>query len=166
MPLKTLAVSQGRIAVLPAAPVTAGRNYYALPALNGPVAVYGMSGTLLSRFFSAGNAHEIALSWPTLAVLAQRPGGKTAIESYDARTGALLATDAVPSTASDLAIGSGGTVYRVGKAIYRLRAGRSTLLWRATATPMGLSVLGRRVAWAVNSASVRGGRILALTLPR
>jgi hypothetical protein len=167
-PLKPLSVSQGRIAVLPAAPVTAGRYGFVLPApaTNGPVAVYDLSGALLSRVFPVGNVREIALSWPTLAVLVQRPGGAAAIELYDARTGALLAMNAVPAMASDLAIGSGATIYRVGKTIYLLRGGRPTVLWRTMATPIGLSLVGRRVAWAVNSPIFHGGRILALTLAR
>ena len=52
-----------------------------------------------------------------------------------------------------------GIVFRVGKSIYALRAGQTALLWRATATPIGLSIEGKRVAWAAC------GRIKALNLP-
>jgi hypothetical protein len=76
----------------------------------------------------------------------------------------LQSTTAVPASASGLTIGTGGLVYRVGRSIYTIRAGRPTLVWRAQVTPIGLSIEGRRVAWAAN---VNGrGRIVALSLPR
>jgi hypothetical protein len=72
-------------------------------------------------------------------------------------------TTVVPAGATDLAIGI-GVVYRVGQSIYTIRAGHPRLLWRAQVTPIGLSLEGRRVAWAVN---IKGrGHIVALTLPR
>ena len=55
-------------------------------------------------------------------------------------------------------------VYRVGRIIYTVRRSKPALLWRAKATPIGLSVEGRRVAWAVNLHG--SGLIVALTLPR
>jgi len=81
------------------------------------------------------------------------------IERYDAASGKLVTATTMPG-ASDLAIGTGGIVFRVDKAIYTIRAGRPALLWRAMTKPIGLSIEGRRVAWAAN------GRIRALNLPR
>jgi hypothetical protein len=81
------------------------------------------------------------------------------IERYDAATGRLVTATAMPG-ASSLAIGTGGTVFLVGKSIYTLRNGQPKLLWRATMKPIGLSVEGTRVAWAAC------GRVKALTLPR
>jgi hypothetical protein len=81
------------------------------------------------------------------------------IERYDAARGELVATTPMPG-ALDLAIGTGGIVFRVGKTIYTIRNGRQVLLWRAATKPVGLSIEGRRVAWAAS------GRIKALTLPR
>ena len=64
---------------------------------------------------------------------------------------------------TQVAVGSQGVVYSVGTKIYLLRRQRLQLLWRASGKPIGLSIEGRRVAWAVN---LKGrGRIVALTLP-
>lgn len=164
MQAKQLAASQGRIAVLPPQALTPGEYGYAFPrpAENGPVAVYNLDGGLVSRVFPVGTTREISLCWPQLAVLVQRQDGTKAVERYDAATGTLKSAIVVPSSASDLAIGTGGVVYRVGRAIYTLRAGRPALLWRARVVPIGLSIEGRRVAWAANG--VGGSRIVALTL--
>ena len=95
------------------------------------------------------------------------PPGKTPCSGTPADTGSPCNrprwhSPGPASSASDLAIGTGGVVYRVGRAIYTLRAGRPALLWRARVVPIGLSIEGRRVAWAANG--VGGSRIVALTL--
>jgi hypothetical protein len=161
---KQLAASQGRVAVLPPAAVTPGQYWYAFPraAENGPIAVYGLNGAPISRVSPVGIAREIALSWPQLAVLVQRHDGTRAVELYDAAKGTLRSATVVPSAAADLAIGTGQVVYRVGRAIYGIRVGGPALLWRAKAPPIGLSIEGHRMAWAVN---LNGrGRIVALKL--
>ena len=83
----------------------------------------------------------------------------TAIERYSP-DGTLLARDPVPpGTVSKLTMSTYGLVYRVGRSI-RVR-GRGEVA-RAVAMPIGLSIEGRRIAWAEN---VNGrGRIRALTL--
>ena len=59
---------------------------------------------------------------------------------------------------------NGGTIFRVRRNIYLLGPKGLRLLQRASGTPIGLSIEGRRIAWAVN---IKGrGRIVALTLPR
>lgn len=162
---RQLAVSRGRIAVVPPQASVAGKYWWGFPqpAEHGPVVVSTRGGTVISRVFPAGSVSGIALAWPSLAVLVQRSDESTAVELYDAATGSLGAATVVPAGATDLAIGS-GVVYRVGRSIYTIRSGRPALLWRAQGTPIGLSVEGRRVAWAVN---IQGhGHIVALTLPR
>jgi hypothetical protein len=67
-------------------------------------------------------------------------------------------------SAADVSAGSGGIVFRVGRSIYVLSGRTPKLLARAPGTPVGLSIEGRRVAWAVNPKG--HGRIVALTLPR
>ena len=163
-PPAMLAVSRGRITIVPAAPLPWAGGLPLLPVIaeNGPVQVFGLAGRLLSSVRPVGTVKAVALAWPQMAVLMRRHDGTQAIERYNATSGALVATTVVPSTAADLALGTGGLVYRVGRAIYTIRAGHPVLLWRAKAVPIGLSIEGRRVAWAVN---LKGrGRIVALTL--
>jgi hypothetical protein len=158
-PAFAIAASQGRVAVVPAVVPDPSRGDVEA-ALNGPVDVYSLSGTRLTHVVPAGTAREVALSWPDLAVLVKRMDGTTALEHYDAGSGALLTSTNVPGASSSLAIGSGGIVFLVNKRINTIRAGRPALLWRSTGYPIGLSIEGRRVAWAVN------GRIRSLNLPR
>jgi hypothetical protein len=128
-------------------------------AENGPVDVYSLLGRRLARVVPQGTVRKVALSWPYLAVLVTRSNGTTVIERYDASTQELLSATQMPG-ASNLAMGTGGIVFLVGNSIYTLHDGKPTLLWRATKKPIGLSIEGRRVAWAAC------GRIKALTLPR
>ena len=88
-----------------------------------------------------------------------RLDGTTVVERYNAARGELVTAATMPG-ASHLAIGTGGIVFLVGRTIYTIRAGHPALLWRAATKPIGLSIEGRRVAWAAS------GRIKALTLPR
>jgi hypothetical protein len=122
------------------------------------VSVYDLSGRLLARVVPEGTVREVALSWPDLAVIVARPDGTLVIEHYDAAKGELVTATPMPG-ASNLGIGRGGIVFLVGKSIYTLHDGQPALLWRATMKPIGLSIEGRRVAWAAC------GRIKALTLP-
>ena len=154
-PVFALSASIGRVAAVPAA-VSRDRP---AAAPNGPVDVYNLSGRRLARVIPQGTVREVGLSWPNLAVIVARPDGTTVIERYDASSGEVLSATTMAG-ASKLAIGTGGTVFLVGKTIYTIRDGRPAVLWRATTTPAGLSIEGRRVAWAAN------GRIRALTLPR
>jgi hypothetical protein len=81
------------------------------------------------------------------------------IERYDAPSGRLVGATSMPG-ASDLSMGRGKIVFRVGNTIYLWWAvvKRPAILWRSLGKPIGLSIEGRRVAWAAN------GRIRALTL--
>jgi hypothetical protein len=114
-------------------------------APNGPVNVFDLSDRRLARVAPEGTVREVGLSWPALAVIVTRSDGTTVIERYDAARGKLLSATTMPG-ATNLAIGTGGTVFLVGKSIYTLHDGQPTLLWRATMKPIGLSIEGRRVA--------------------
>jgi len=153
-PLVDLALSQGRIAVVPADLGTSPQlddRRVPLPVENGPVRVYDLAGRLLSGFTPSGTVRDVALSWPQAAVLVQRGDGMKAIERYDAKTGALVDANAVPAAATDLSLSSTGAVYRVGGAIYLLaRGGQQAIVWKVAGTPIGLSIEGHRIAWAVN----------------
>jgi hypothetical protein len=159
-PPALLAVSQGYVAVVPAAlprpcdPPTVAQN--------GPVAVYNAAGTLFARIVPAGTVKAVSLSWPQLAVLVRRYNGTKVIERYDARTGALLTTTAVSSKVSEISIGPRGIAYSAGRSIYLLSATEPRLIWRSIGAPIGVSIKGSRIAWAVN---VKGqGRVVALTI--
>jgi hypothetical protein len=157
-PAFAIAASTGRVAVAPAVLLDRQRGTWGA-APGGPVDVYNLSGGRLARVVPQGTVREVALSWPYLAVLVTRPEGTTVIERYNAPTEKLLSATPMPG-ATNLEIGTGGIVFLVGKSIYTLHDARTALLWRATKKPIGLSIEGRRVAWAAC------GRIKALTLPR
>jgi hypothetical protein len=161
-------ISQGLIAIAPAATPVVTDLYRHLPrvAPNGPVQVYRLSrkAVLVSTVAPRGTVEALALSFNQLAVLVQRTDGKKVIERYNPLNGTPLGSVAVPiTTASDLSVGSAGTVFRAGKRIYLLAGKSSKLVWTTKAMPIGLSIEGRRIAWAVN---ISGARIMTLTIPR
>ena len=157
-PAYAIAASVGRVAVAPAVVTDALRGRWGAGP-NGPVEVYTLAGTRIAKVVPVGTVREIALSCPDLALIVSRPDATIVIEHYDAAKGELLSATAMPG-ATKLAIGTGGIVFLVGKSIYTLHDGQPRLLWRATLKPIGLSIEGRRVAWAAC------GRIKALTLPK
>jgi hypothetical protein len=170
-PSVMLATSSNRIAVVPA---KTPRFYPDIgpprAAEFAPVQVFDLSGRLISSVVPPGTPRAIALSWPKLAVLFEFPDGSRQIQLYDARTGAYWAEAGgalfrnVPVTVKRVSVGSSGVVWAVGSKIYVLRGGKTQLVWRAKAAPIGLSIEGRRVAWAMN---LKGrGRIVSLTLTR
>ena len=147
------------VAVVPATMTNPQRGEWGA-APNGPVDVYNLSGHRLARIVPQGTVREVALSWPDLAVIVTRSDGTTAIERYNASLGRLIAATTMPG-ASNLSIGTGKIVFRVGNTIYTWWGvgAKPTVVWRSLGKPTGLSVEGRRVAWAAN------GRIRALNLP-
>ena len=95
-------------------------------------------------------------------MIVTRPDGTTAIERYlFAPQGRLLAATDMPG-ASDLSMARGKVVFRVGNTIYLwwVMPKKPAVLWRSLGKPIGLSIEGKRVAWAAN------GRIRAFNLPR
>jgi hypothetical protein len=164
-----LDASQGLIAVVPASwQVPPGdRCAWIAVGENGPVQVYAVRSTaakLLSSVAPHGYVKAIALSSTQLAVLIQRANGPRLIERYNPKDGTIIGTTPVSSsTAFELGISSAGIVYRVGtKILFVGPSGVPKLVWNARARPIGLSIEGRRIAWAEN---VKGrGRIVALTL--
>ena len=155
-PAFAVAASVGRVAVVPAV-LKDPQHEDLVAAPNGPVNVYNLSGRRLARVVPQGTVRDVALSWPALAVIVGRSDETTVIERYDAARGELVGTTTMAG-ASDLAMSTSGIVFRVGRTIYAIRAGRTAVLWHATTTPIGLSIEGKRVAWAAS------GRIKALNL--
>ncbi len=122
------------------------------------------SGRLIATAIAAGRVQAIALSQSTVALLVDGFFGRR-IELFDARSTASRGTFSVPaSTAPELSAVGANIVFRVRNTIYLLDGRRRTrrILVIAASTPIGLSIEGRRVAWAEN---VRGrGRIRAVIL--
>jgi hypothetical protein len=127
------------------------------------VEVFDLSGHLLARIPLIGLVRGISLSGRKLTVLLEQPEGSREILRYDARNGTFLGTsESLSAAATDLTTSTGGIVFRIGSSIYLQRGRTSLLIARAAATPNGLSITGRRIAWAEN---VHGhGRIKAVTL--
>ena len=110
---------------------------------------------------------------PTLAgniaaVGSTNPSGGHQITLFDATTGAQLEVVRVEASHGGFAVAGANThwvVFHVGRAISAVntRSHKVIRLTRAAATPLDLSVSGRRVAWAENIYGL--GRIRALELP-
>jgi hypothetical protein len=94
----------------------------------------------------------IALSPHVLATLERTPLGLR-LAWYDASTGHARGSIPVPNTTSAwLSASDQLIVYRVGRSIRGVSVSthRSRLITKASATPVGLSLEGGRLAWAEN----------------
>jgi hypothetical protein len=170
-PQSSMGISQGMIAVVPAAtPVVSDFGNVPRVAPNGPVEAFRVLGPqpvvhLMGSFAPVGTVKAIALDFRQLAVLVERTDGTKVLERYAPswQGGSPIGSNTLPrATAPELSISKAGIVYRVGKSIYLLGSGQPKLVWKASGTPIGLSIEGKRIAWAEN---VKGhGRIVALTL--
>lgn len=131
-------------------------------AVNGAVQIRNArTGALRATFAPRGRVLDLALAGDAAAVLVDR-GSTLRIERYAAEAGRLLGTARVPDTAQDIDVAGSNVVYRVANDVHLFAAGRTTLVARASSSPIGLSIVGRRIAWAEN---VGGrGRIKSVTL--
>jgi dipeptidyl aminopeptidase/acylaminoacyl peptidase len=117
------------------------------------------TGRLQKTIVAAGHAQAIALSRSVLALLSD---GRLSL--FSRRSGARLATRRVPrGAAPELSAAGPNVVFRTGRTIWLVRPHGLVRLAVAQATPVGLSIEGRRVAWAENAGG--RGRIRAVTLP-
>ena len=105
---------------------------------------------LLRSIELGGTPTAIALSSQVVAALIQ--GKPARIERYDVATGRQLGATTVAGTpANELDASLGIVVYRSNDTISMLNAhGKSLELAHAAGLPLGLSIEGRRVAWAEN----------------
>jgi hypothetical protein len=157
-----LAVSSERIAIVPG---TQGTPDTYDPTVSIELRD-SVSGGLLRTITAGGNVRALAFWGTKIAALVETPLGAKMIERYDAGTGALLGSTWVsPGIAAELDMAGNRIVYRTGRAIRLMDAitGAKQLLLQPSFKPIGLSIEGRRVAWAVNRDD--GGRIMAVTLP-
>ena len=162
-PALAVAASGDEIAYIPAVRVGEGGRPLPGPGTAVPVR-NARTGRLVSRVEPHGTPAGLALSHDMLSLLVHR-GRSARIVWYDPATGARLGSVAVPrTTAPALSASNRLVVFRVGRSIRAVDAvtHRVRKLATAAATPIGLSIEGRRVAWAEN---VHGrGRIRALHL--
>jgi TolB protein len=122
------------------------------------------NGATLGQFEPSGRVDGLAVSASTLAALIiDHSGARIEIFLPHPRTVVLArppSLDLAPLSASGSTI-----VYHVGKAIYALDARQDTphIIGHAASWPIGLSIVGRRVAWAESRR--HASRIRAITLP-
>jgi WD40-like Beta Propeller Repeat len=120
---------------------------------------HARTGLLQKAIVATGHAETIALSRSVVAVLA---GGRLSI--YGRASGRRLSTVRVPrGVAPELSAAGRTVVFRAAKTIWLVSGRRLRRLAVAQAVPIGLSIEGRRVAWAENAGG--RGRIRAVTLP-
>jgi hypothetical protein len=163
-----LAVSGNRVAVLPPADRITQFPEIASPPLAAPGLTVSVVDTVTAKrvgqFTPPGTVRALALSGTLGAVVDEAAGGTRTIERYDTSTGALIGSTTVDSR--DVLVASGNTlVYVDVDQIVAMNAttGAQRVLATTPSVPIGLSVVGNRVAWAVN---VGGhGRVLAVNLP-
>jgi len=121
---------------------------------------------LATRFVVTGDVEALVLSHSRVAILVRREGRRR-IELRVARNGALTRSVPVPRSISpSISIADRALVFGVGRVIHLLDGvtGRTSAIGSAASRPIGLSIEGKRVAWAEN---VRGrGRIRAIMLAR
>jgi hypothetical protein len=130
------------------------------------------TGRVLSAFNTDGLPSEVALAGARVALLYQKPE-KLEIRSVN---GSLLRQVSV-AAAQNLSLAGRWTVYRTGRTIRALevQSGRAMIVARAAVVPVGLSLDGRRVAWAEQpgapaasgrSFSYENAAVLTPALPR
>jgi len=163
-----LAAGGGRLAVARADDTWEGAEEELRPAEDGAVEVLApRTGALVMSVSPTGTAHALALSRGALAVLLKRSDGSFVIERYTVPAGTLLASTPVDARAAfgRLDIAHKWIVYSAGRQIRIVGPlGGDRLLLRARTLPIGVSIEGRRVAWAEND---RGRhRIRAIVAPR
>jgi hypothetical protein len=161
-----VSVHRDRIAIMPADPDSGEslrRGGRIIPT--SQVEIRTANGNLLKRLRVGGRVSALALSDGFVGMIVSKRGSKR-LEIANSSSGRVVASTTLPSgTANELALGGGTAVYRIGSRIHAFDVKRTSRLLAVAAgrKPHGLSVEGRRVAWAENS-GLRG-RIKAVLLP-
>lgn len=165
-PTALLGAARGTIVLVPADRRTFKGGHFAAGvrvASNARVEVRDVvSGTLRSSFAPRGRVSAIGMDAGTVAVIV-RSGTKARVEWYSTSSGKLLGATSVDRAVTNVVDVSGHTiVFGQGRSILSIdtRKGATQGLARASATPVGLSIEGSRVAWAESGF----GRIRAVTV--
>jgi hypothetical protein len=166
-----LAVSAGRVAVLSAPELLSPTEIkdVSSPSLVRPDAAVEIrnatTGSLISAFTPPGTVKALALTGSVAAVIDELGDGTRQIERYNAKTGALLGTTGNIAAGDTLSGATNMFVYAVGgDKVEAMDAttGAQRVLVVSPGPPIGLSIVGKRVAWAVNEHG--HGQVQALTL--
>lgn len=159
-----LAASDNTIAVVPTDSVTKAGKPVAGADL--PVIVVNTkTGSQISSFSPQGTPVAIALSEHVLATIERTPIG-TRVAWYNPLTGTAIGSAPVASaTAPELTVSDKYVIFRIGRSIRSIdiATGRVRAIARAASTPVGLSLVGARLAWAENLKD-GGSRVRALYL--
>jgi hypothetical protein len=159
-----LAASDNLIAIVPTDAVTKAGKPVAgadLPI----VVVDAKTGSPVSSFSPQGTPVAIALSEHVLATIERTPIG-TRIAWYNPQAGtAIGSTPVATATAPELTVSDKYVIFRVGRSIRSIdiTTGRIRTIARAASMPIGLSLVGSRLAWAENLKS-GDGRVRSLYL--
>jgi hypothetical protein len=148
-----VAASGTAVAYVPTAAV--GKNGRPVAGGDLPIEIVDVrTGASIARVVPQGTPLAIALTPPLLATLERTPLGLR-VAWYDRATGSPSGGGSVPVSrraASTLAASDTAIVYRVGRAIRAVATATHAVrpVARAASTPIGLSLEGRRLAWAEN----------------
>jgi TolB protein len=129
-----------------------------------PVEIRTVSGKLVSRLLPHANPYEVALSADVAATLS-RTKRAARLELFEPRSGRKVGLASLPRNSGRLSAAGKTVVYSTGRRIWALDAEtrRQRLLATAAADPVGLSIEGRRVAWAESLKTT--ARIRAVLVP-
>jgi dipeptidyl aminopeptidase/acylaminoacyl peptidase len=133
------------------------------PPPRTPVIIRSRTGRTVGRVDPGGVAVALAVSRRITAALVRRDRGRR-LEIFSPRRRTLnLGKSSAPAT---LAASGPRLVIRVGWRIllFDARSDRLAFVARVRSTPIGLSIVGRRIAWAENVG--RTARVRSVVLPR
>lgn len=130
--------------------------------------VDAVTGASIAKIVPQGTPLAVALT-PNVVATLERTALGLRVAWYDRTKGSAAGGGSVPvsgKTAPELTASDTTIVYRVGRVIHAidLASRNVTTLARAASPPIGLSLEGRRLAWAENLRS--SARIRALSLKR
>src|SRR4051794_37827423 len=158
-----VAASGGTVAYVPSASVAKDGRPAAGADL--PIEIVdAATGASIARAVPEGVPLAIALT-PTYLATLERTSSGPRIAWYERATGIARGSTAVPAlTSPSLSATDRVAIFHVGRSIRSVAPGsaKARTLIRAAAEPIGLSIEGRRIAWAENQKST--ARIRALTL--
>jgi hypothetical protein len=116
------------------------------------------TGRLFKRFVAPGRAISVSMSGNYVAVVVARSHSRELLRYR--RRGTFLGRSRLPNGASPYGLTVGArTIFAVDA-----KTGITRIVANATAPPVGLSILGRRVGWAENLGRDRS-TVRAITLP-
>lgn len=132
------------------------------PPPQTPIVIRSRTGRLLGRIDPDGEVASLAVSRGITAALIR--GVNWRLEIYSPRRRAVGLGKR--KEAASLAASGHRLVVRIGQRIFLVdpRSGRLALIARARSAPIGLSIVGRRIAWAENVG--RTARVRSVLFPR